>query len=189
MKLTRILSACALILFAFNGVAQANSFADPAIIIGGTGSFINFTPGHTSVSLTFNTDPLCNGPSFTTLNKVSLPSMACGVTNNTGAPLMGFTFTFNTPQNNLNLLTTSSFAGLGTWFSNCNNNNNCTSATFTLNPALLNGVGFDTLITFVGFAPGTVIGLSAVPEPATLTLFASGLGALLLRRRTRKAIG
>ena len=51
----------------------------------------------------------------------------------------------------------------------------------------------DALITFTGFAPGTTFSvsavndISAVPEPATLTLLASGLAAAAVRRRAKRA--
>ena len=178
MKLCRIVSVCALILFACAGLAQANTLHDPGIRIGGHNSAIFFTPGHTSVSLTFNTDPLCTASTSNLLGG-SLPSMICGVINQTNAPLKGFNFNFG---NNPQALQLFSKTGLGTWTSNANG----TFATFLFATPLANGG--DIRIEFVGFNPGQTFSVSQVPEPATLTLLASGLGALFMRRRARQKI-
>lgn len=181
MKLSRLVPACALLIFASSGVAQANGL-DPAIIIGGRNSAIFFTPGNTSVNLIFNTDKRCT-PGFTTLGNVLLPSMTCGVVNLTNAPLTGFNFSFLSPQLLTLLISATANANLGTW----TQNGNGTLATFMFTTPLPSPG--DIRIDFVNFATNLPIGVSAVPEPATFTLLASGLGALLVRRRAHRARG
>ena len=132
--------------------------------------------------LTFNTDARCTA-GMTTLNNVSLPSMLCGIVNQTGLPLTGFTFSFNSPQL-LTLLVSTATPGLGTWTQNFNG----TLATFMFATPLPTPNG-DIAINFVNFGAGLPIGVAAVPEPASLTLVGAGLGALLIRRRARRAIG
>ncbi len=185
LRTPRIIFAVVLVL-GLASVAQANSLTDPAIIIGGKNSAIIFTPGHTSITLTFGQVNQPNGGSCmlgtTKLNNVFLPSMLCGIVNLTGAPLKGFNFAFSSPQM-LTLLVSTKTPGLGTWTKNPNG----TFATFLFaHPLPSPG---DVAINFVNFATSTPIGVSRVPEPATLTLLASGLGALLVRRRTRRALG
>ena len=179
MKLCRIVSGCALILFACGGLAQANTLHDPGILIGGRNSAIFFTPGHTSVSLTFNTDPLCTKSTSSILGGGPVPSMVCGVINHTNATLKGFNFNFG---NNPQLLKLFNPTGLGTWTSNANG----TFASFIFATPLVNNG--DIRIEFVGFNPGQTFSVSQVPEPATLTLLASGLGALFVRRRARQKV-
>ena len=151
MRYSRLVVAGLLVLVC-SSLAQANSFSDPAIIMGAKNSRINFTPGHTSVSLVFNTDPLCTA-GFTTLNNTTLPSMLCGVINHTGLPLKGFNFTFNTPQT-LTLLVSHNTPGLGTW----TQNGNGTLATFLFATPLANND--DIAINFVNFSTRQPIGAS-----------------------------
>jgi hypothetical protein len=162
-------------------MAQASAIDDPQIIIRGTGSgnTIFLTGGTTSI--TFGPGQVFNGPggcfSFTPASQSSdgYDHLVCGVVNQTGSTLGGITFAIS-PAFQLPLTLVCSF---------------CTSVTATPDGAYITFLfpsGFfqpndDFQIEFVGFSQGTGIGITPVPEPATLALLATGLGALGLRRR------
>ncbi len=153
---------------------------DPAIIIrsGVSGGTIHLTPGNLTTTITFPTDPRCFQvmlpiPGTSTL----VPSMTCNVENNSGVDLYSLTFTIVPAQLPLTLNNTS---GFGTWVTNAS----FTIATFTFTTPLSSPGELN--IDFIGFDPNApAIGFAAtpVPEPASLGLFALGLGGAWIRRK------
>jgi hypothetical protein len=168
------------------GSTQANSIDDPQIIIRGTGSGNTlFLTSGTTVNITFGPSQVFMGPggcmSFTPASQSSdgFDHLVCGVVNQTGSTLAGITFAVS-PAFQLPLTLVCSF---------------CTSVTATPDGAYITFLfptGFfqdndDFEIELVGFSQGTGIGITPVPEPGTIVLLGTGLGALGLFRRKRKA--
>ncbi len=161
----------------FTGATWADT-QDPAIIIRGgvTSGTIHLTPGNLTTTIVFDTDPRCSQvmlpiPGTSTL----VPSMTCHVVNESGLNLTSLVFTIVPAQLPLTLNNNS----FGSWTTNAG----FTIATFTFATALTSPNEFD--MDLIGFSPGTPIGFTGtpVPEPASLGLFALGLGGAWVRRR------
>jgi hypothetical protein len=162
--------------------AWANGVNDPQIIIrGGGGHTVHLTPGNTTTTLSFNNDPRCT-PTTGVISNVVVPAMTCGVHNATNTDIYVLTFTIIPAQIPLVVCPIPANCLPGTWSVNTAG----TIATFVFtNPLPSPG---DLYIDFLGFQLGTPIGFDAkTPEPATMLLFASGLGVVALRRRFRRA--
>jgi hypothetical protein len=156
--------------------AQADT-SDPAIIIRSGGDSIPL--GTNQIVLTFPGQPGCisgtynvPGPFF------GLPWMQCGFKNASPGPFDKLVFTINTPQLPLTL----QCSGLCVNFTQGANGG---VATFFFSPPIPNAPpGFEFIVDFINFQPGTTVGLQAnVPEPGTLALLGTGAAALLARRR------
>jgi len=172
-----ILAVLALVLMA-SSPAFAD-IADPQIIVrgGGTSGTITLTPGNTSTTVFFDTDPRCH-QFVGSIGGVPAPAMDCPVFNATGTSLYSFTWIISPPQ-------------LPLTFSNTG-----VAGSFTLDPtgtiltfyfATPFTTGNDLNIDFVNFAPGTPIDFIAqTPEPGTMGLFFAGASALVARLRRRK---
>lgn len=185
MRLMRVVVLMAVAVLAFAGAAQATGI-DPQIIIRGTGSgnTIFLTSG--TANIAFGPSAVFSGPggcfSFTPASQSAdgFDHLLCGVVNQTGSTLAGVTFNV-APAFQLPLTLVCSF---------------CTSITATPDGAIITFLfptgaggflnGDDFQIELVGFSQGSIIGITPVPEPGTLMLLATGLGALGLRRRRQK---
>ena len=165
---------------------------DPAIIVraGISSGTIVLTPGNLTTTIHFDTDPRCvqvqlpiPGPS------TLVASMSCSVFNTSGLALSSLTFTIVPAQLPFQVNSNS----FGIWSVNTTS----TIATFTFAtpiPTFIPGMNYGTgpfpefAIDFIGFNPNAPdLGFVAtpVPEPATLGLFALGLGGAWFRRRVQ----
>lgn len=160
---------------------------DPQIIIRGTGTGNTiFLTGGTA-NVTFGPGAVFTGPggcaSFTPASQSTdgFDHLICGVINQTGTDLLGLTFNIS-PAFQLPLFLICSA---------------CSSVTQTTNGAIATFIfplgfipdGEDFQIEFVGFSQGTSLNITPVPEPGTLALLATGLGAAVLRRRRKAPAG
>jgi len=196
MSAKRIFTILALVL-----CAASTSFAnaqDPAIIIrsGVSTGTIHLTPGNLTTTIVFPTDPRCFQTSLPIPGTTTptYPSMTCAVVNQSGFALSSLTFTFSSIQVPLSLANSS----FGSWQSTIGSN--LITAVFTfatpIPPLGLgnygNGPFPEFLMDFVNFdptAPNLSFTATPVPEPATLGLFALGMGgagAWLRRRRAAR---
>jgi hypothetical protein len=183
MRQTRVAVWMAVAILAFAGVAQASTIDpdDPQIIIrgGGSGNTIFLTGG--TANITFGPSQVFSGPGgcFSWTDAVNssdgFDHLVCGVVNVSGGPLAGLTFNVS-PGFQLPLTLVCSF---------------CTSITHSADGSVItflfpnNSIpnNWDFTIEFVGFAQGSGISFTPVPEPGTLLLLTTGLGVLGLRRR------
>jgi hypothetical protein len=185
----------AVAILAFAGVAQASTIDpnDPQIIVrGGVGGTIHVTSEPFSTVISFSPNSVgpgaCNYyvPAGTSTGAPPgwvvdpfFDHLGCGVINQSGSTLYTLIFNIN--------------PGQAPFFADCPTTI-CASVLFDPNGtfAIFNliglGNGDDLFIEFIGFAPDTPITFTAVvPEPGTLALMATGMGALGLLRRRKQA--
>lgn len=194
MRRTRVAVLMAVAVLALAGAAQANTIdpEDPQIIVrGGIGGTIHVTSVPFSTVISFSPSSVGpNGCNYYVPAGGTLPGggtdpdfdhLGCGVVNNTSSTIYALIFTIN--------------PGQAPFFASCPINI-CSNVIFDPNGtfAIFQLIGLpplvgDLFIEFIGFAPDTPINFTAVtPEPGTLALMATGMGALGLIRRRRKQV-
>lgn len=196
MRQTRVAVLMAVAVLAVAGVAQANTIDpdDPQIIVrGGVGGTIHVTSEPFTTVVSFSPSSVgpgnCNYyvPAGTSTGAPPgwvvdpfFDHLGCGVVNQSGSTLYTLIFTIN--------------PGQAPFFASCPTNI-CANVIFDPNGtfAIFQLIGLttgnDLFVEFIGFAPNTPINFTAVtPEPGTLALMATGMGALGLLRRRRKQV-
>jgi hypothetical protein len=167
MKLWKVARLAALVLLLLPCGALANTI-DPTVIVNdpsGSNGIVLFS--NVLPMLTFPSDPLCS----------QTGSMTCTFINASGGPFTNLLFNINPSQ--LPLFVSSNVFGSFTV------SNNGQFLLF-LGGAIPND-GREFTIEFRDFSPGTTFQVVAnVPEPGTMALFLTGLGALFARRRLGK---
>ncbi|HEV8524100.1 MAG TPA: PEP-CTERM sorting domain-containing protein [Terriglobales bacterium] len=177
-------------------VAATAAYADPIdpgiIIGGGTGSF-RFT------STPFSFAPAAgNQCQFTSANFTGGPNPGpCVFINNTGFHLSNLTITATLP---VPVTTLTFFCGVTGFFAGCNFtplSTNTIQFFFFGGPGINSGCSpgacdeflIDIYANQTSWPAGTTFtAVANVPEPGTVALVATGLGALVARRRRRKGI-
>ncbi len=179
MRFAKLSVLCATLLVVA-GAASADGVLDPQIIIrGDPATSISMTSPNLIISVPNN--PGCK-QTTTVLNNVTVPVEDCGIHNMTGFDIYTITLQFTLDPNLNPLVLGGNLFGAQSF--TFDPNTGIVTAIFSLGviPA-----GQDFHIEFINFDPGTSFDIVAQsPEPATLALFASGLGAIIARRRMRK---
>lgn len=175
----RVVVFLAVILLTSAGAVTANPI-DPQIIIrqaAGIGS-IQMTTNQINIDPEGKDQADC---STETIN--GLPGFTCEVRNLTGAPLTSFLITFGGSQPPLGCASNPLSPNI---FNTCVTGRNDDFFLFTGGAIAAGDLFF---IDFVNFAQGTIFNATAnVPEPGTLALLGTGLGALGLLKRKRKQV-
>jgi len=177
VKRTGMIVICAVVLLCA-GAAQADTI-DPVIIVRGASGSIPIT-GPT-VILTYLNQPGCTNQTYLipNISPNPLPGMACSLINMTNAAIASITFNITSAQLPLTLQCAtlcSSFTSTVTGG----------TAIFTFSPPIPTAQPFNEIgVDFINFAAGTTIAVTAtaVPEPGTIGLLLTGLGAIAARRR------